>query len=95
MARAAQGQWRHAPAPAALGGRRRLPQRAAKNICYTVSRSNAMLNIDEGGGVEAGIPVYKIVCWCVVAVLAIGLVIADVFVVVLPLVKTKKANREV
>lgn len=70
-------------------------QRAAKNICYTVSRSNAMLNIDEGGGVEAGIPVYKIVCWCVVAVLAIGLVIADVFVVVLPLVKTKKANREV
>lgn len=54
-----------------------------------------MLNIDEGGGVEAGIPVYKIVCWCVVAVLAIGLVIADVFVVVLPLVKTKKANREV
>ena len=70
-------------------------QRAAKNICYTVSRSNAMLNIGESGGVEAGIPVYKIVCWCVVAVLAIGLVIADVFVVVLPLVKTKKANREV
>lgn len=70
-------------------------QRAAKNICYTVSRSNAMLNIDEGGGVSAGIPVYQVICWCVVGVLAIGLIVADVFVVVLPLIKNKKANREV
>lgn len=70
-------------------------QRAAKNICYTVSRSNAMLNIGEGGDIDAGIPVYKVVIWCVSAALAIGLIIADVFLIVLPLVKNKKANREV
>ncbi len=70
-------------------------QRAAKNICYTVSRSNAMLNIGEGGDIDAGIPVYKVVIWCVSVALAIGLIVADVFLIVLPLVKSKKANREV
>lgn len=69
-------------------------QRAAKNICYTVSRSNVMLNIGEGGDIDAGVPVYKVVIWCVSAVLAIGLIVADIFLILLPIVKKKKANGE-
>lgn len=69
-------------------------QRAAKNICYTVSRSNAMYNIAEGGGIESTLPIYKIIVYCAIGAVALAIVLVDVFMVAVPLIKGKKKERQ-
>lgn len=46
-------------------------QRAAKNVLYAISRSNAMYSLKNGGSVKSGIPVYLIAEISVISVIAV------------------------